>query len=88
MVQLFAPVLHDVHCDGHADGGASVLTPESSCGATQKPSLQVRPSAQSDCRSQVKSPLRWLTEQPPAVTAANPRTASQSATSFTACLRS
>jgi hypothetical protein len=88
MVQLFVVVSHEVHCDGHADDWASVRTPESSCGATQRPSLQVRPSAQSDCLSQVKSPLRWLTEQPPAVTAANPTTTSQSATSFTAGLRS
>ena len=89
MTQLFVTVSHDVHCDGHAAGGASPFTPESSWGGpTQNPSLQVRPPAQSACFSQAKSPLRWLTEQPPAVTAANPRTASQSATSFTACLRS
>lgn len=88
MVQLFVAVLHDVHCDGHADGWASVRTPESSCGATQRPSLQVRPSAQSACFSQAKSPLRWLTAQPPAVTAANATKMTQSATSFTAGLRS
>jgi len=58
MVQLFVAVLHDVHCAGHPDDGASVRTPESSCGATQNPSLQVRPSAQSAGVVQAKSPLR------------------------------
>jgi hypothetical protein len=89
MRQVFAPVLHDVHCDGHAPGWASPFTPESTIWLpTQKPSLQVRPSAQSDCFSQAKSPLRWVTEQPPAVTTATPKIASQSRASFTACLRS
>lgn len=90
MMQLLVPVTQDVHCAGHAPGGASGDMPESTgrAGPTQNPSLQVRPSAQSACFAQAKSPLRWLTEQPPAVAAANPRTASQSATSFTACLRS
>jgi len=88
-VQVFVAVLHDVHCDGQLPvGGASVFTPESSAGPTQNPSLQVRPSAQSACFSHAKSPLRWLTEQPPEVTTANPRTANQNATSFTAYLRS
>jgi hypothetical protein len=90
MTQLLVPVTQDVHCAGHATGWPSAVTPESTWrgGPTQNPSLQVRPSAQSACFSQAKSPLRWLTEQPPAVTAATPRTASQSTTSFTACLRS
>jgi len=88
IVQVFVAVLHDVHCDGQAVGCPSVFTPESSAGPTQNPSVQVRPSAQSACFSHAKSPPRWLTEQPPAVTTANPRTASQNATSFTAYLRS
>jgi hypothetical protein len=50
--------------------------------------MQVRPVAQSAEVWQAKSPLRWLTEQLPAVAAANPTTTSQSAMSFTACLRS
>jgi hypothetical protein len=86
IVQLFVSLLHDVHCAGQVAGLASVFTPEST-GATQKPSLQVRPWMQSDGFSHAKSPLRWLTEQLPA-TSANPRTASQSTASFTACLRS
>jgi hypothetical protein len=91
IVQLFVPVLHDVHPAGQLEASppdASVFTPESTWEATQKPSVQVRPELQSACTWHAKSPLRWLTEQPPAVTITNPRTANQSATSFTACLPS
>jgi hypothetical protein len=87
IVQVFVVLLHDVHCAGQLFG-PSVFTPESSWGATQKPSVQVRPLLQSDCFVHAKSSLRWLIEQLPAVMTANPTTASQSATSFTACLQS
>jgi hypothetical protein len=58
-VHVLALLLHDVHCDGQASASA----PESTCAATQKPSMQVRPDTQSDCLSHAKSPLRWLIEQ-------------------------
>ena len=89
-MQVFVVLLHDVHCGGQVaaspPGGPSDFTPESSWGATQKPSMQVRPLLQSDCFVHAKSSLRWLIEQLPAVMTANPTTASQSATSFTASL--
>jgi hypothetical protein len=95
MLQVVVSLLHDVHTDGHrlaSDGGAASMstraspgTLASAWGATQKPSIQVRPLAQSICRSHAKSPLRWLTEQP-AAASASPR--SQYAASFMACLRS
>jgi hypothetical protein len=91
MLQVLVAPVHEVHCDGHCAasvGGASIFTPASIGDPTQRPSEQVRPSAQSDVLSQAKSPLRWLTEQLPAAIAASPRTPSQSATSFTASLRS
>jgi len=91
IVQVFVLLLHDVHCAGQVaaspPGGPSDVTPESSWGATQKPSVQVRPLMQSDCFVHAKSSLRWLIEQPPAVMTANPTIASQSATSFTASLQ-
>jgi len=80
IVQVFVVLLHDVHCAGQ-------LTPESTWDATQKPSVQVRPLLQSDCFVHAKSSLRWLIEQLPVVMTANPTTASQSATSFTASLQ-
>ena len=92
MVQVFVLLSHDVHPGGHVAaslvGCASPLTPESTWDATQKPSVQVRPLLQSDCFVHAKSSLRWLIEQLPVVMTANPTTASQSATSFTACLQS
>jgi hypothetical protein len=59
--------LHDVHGAGQlfasacgaSPFGASTLSPVT----TQKPSMQMRPSLQSDCFAHEKSPLRWLTEQ-------------------------
>jgi len=91
IVQVFVVVLHDVHCAGQVaaspGGCASPLTPESTWDATQKPSVQVRPLLQSDCFVHAKSSLRWLIEQLPVVMTANPMTASQSATSFTASLQ-
>jgi hypothetical protein len=59
IVHVFALLLHELHCDGHA----SASVPESTCPATQKPSMHVRPDTQSDCLSHAKSPLRWLIEQ-------------------------
>lgn len=92
IVQLFVALLHEVQPAGQVlaspTGCPSVVTPESTWGATQKPSVQVRPELQSACFTHAKSPLRWLTEQLPAVTAANPTMTSQNATSFTACLQS
>lgn len=91
IVQLFVPALHDVHCAGQLFaspiGCASGFTPGSP-GRTQKPSEQTRPVRHSACVAHVKSPLRWLIEQLPAVTTATPRTTSKTTTSFTACLRS
>jgi len=50
IVQVFVVVLHDVHCAGQ-------VTPASG-GATQKPSVHVRPVLQSDCFVHAKSSLR------------------------------
>jgi hypothetical protein len=92
IVQLFVVLSHDVHPAGHVPpspvGGASVFTPESFWDATQKPSMQARPLLQGVCGSHANCSLRWLIEQLPAVTAANPMTTSQSVTSFTAYLQS
>ena len=87
IVQVFAVMLHDVHPAGQPVASPGTLA--STWDATQKPSMQVRPVLQSACFVQANSSLRWVTEQPPAVAAAtaNPMV-SQSATSFTACLRS
>ena len=91
-VQVIALPSHDVHPGGHdppspAGGPSLTLASIGRPTATQSPSAQVRPSRQSDVCSHEKSPLRWLIEQLPATTAVRPRTASQSAMSFTACLR-
>lgn len=85
IVHDFVALLHEVHCAGQLP--APSVTPESSWGATQKPSVHVRPVLQSDCFMQAKSSLRWFIEQLPAMMTANPMTANQSA-SFTACLPS
>jgi len=81
-LQVFASRLHDVHWVGQAS--ASSLAPASTA-ITQNPSLQVRPSAQSAVFTHANSSLWWLIVQPGT---ANPTTASQSATSFMACLPS
>ncbi len=87
IAQVFWAALHDVHCDGHTaasvGGGSGVSTTPESAAITQNPSTQARPSAQRCWASQVKSPLRWLIEQPVASATAR---VMQSA-SFTASLR-
>jgi hypothetical protein len=56
ILQVFVSLLHDVHCDGQVAGGASIFT-AASTGVTQKPSVQVRPAAHSDCLVHAKSSL-------------------------------
>jgi hypothetical protein len=88
IVHVFASVLHDVHCAGHAIGRASGRTPASASPAiTHRPSTHLRLPAHRVSGPQVKSSLRWVTEQLPATTAATPRTTSQSTTSLMAYLR-
>jgi hypothetical protein len=58
IVQVLDAVVHEVHCDGQS----TVSMAASTCPATQKPSMQLRPEAQSDWLSHAKSPLRWLIE--------------------------
>jgi hypothetical protein len=92
MLHVFESRAHDVHCIGHrlasiagpASIGMESCTLASAWVATQKPSMQFRPLAQSACFSHAKSPLRWLTEQP--ATSASAR--SPYAASFMAYLRS
>jgi len=79
IVQVLVAALHEVHCVGHA---LDESTAASTCAGTQKPSVQVRPELQSDCFSQAKSSLRWLTEH---AASARPASASRS---FMARLRS
>ena len=54
ILQVLVSRLHDVHCAGQ--DSASTVTPPST-GTTQKPSLQVRPSAHCAVVVQAKSPL-------------------------------
>ena len=91
IAQVLVPGSHDVHPGGQTCASPSGLA-SSSRGAstgsvstsTHNPSTQTRLSAQAVWLSQVKSPLRWLTEQP--ARARHPRAVSQSA-SFMAFLR-